>query len=712
MKNSTKRSLIMSLLSMALCVSMLIGTTFAWFTDTVTSEGNIIKSGKLDAELLYRTSLNEDWADASKGQIFNYEYWEPGYVDAKYVQVKNVGNLAFKYRLDIIPVENESVEGQAGDVNLADVIDVYVVFEPKSELTREAVADMSKVGTLSELMADPDGAAYGILLPVDVSSDVELSDEDAAIAVEGSVALGIALKMQETAGNEYQGLSVSDTFKVQLTATQYTWEKDSFDNKYDVDLEVLEEGDLLAEEDGIQYIYKADSNEKILYLVPEEYSKDTVNIPEGVTALGNYAFYYNDNVKKVNVPSTVMDLGRSFDSSKVETVNLSEGLTTISNRAFRKTSNLQSVNIPSTVETIEESAFQESGITDITVPASVTSIEKAAFGYCPNLKTITVMGNPVIANNAARACASLETVNLVGENVTFSGTSMAFSNAESGKSEKITIFVANVEVEAGVKDANGSCTGYAVVTTVVDGLAKDAAGEFYVANEAGLSYLNQNWETVVKQNAVINLTSDIDFTGYTWTTVDSHVDSGHSLKELNGNGHTISNLTINGQAMFRRFAGSGDVTIKDITFDNANVNSNGNINTSILTVQSYQNVLLENVDVINSTITGGYKVAPLIATVYNESSSTITATLKNCDVTNCTVKATVYDFCTTGMVAFVNAGDNDKVVFEDCTVSDVTLIAPEDSYKAHAYVYATGDTGLFNEVEGVTVTNCTFEKLQ
>ena len=65
----------MSLLSMALCVSMLIGTTFAWFTDTVTSEGNIIKSGKLDAELLYRTSLNEDWADASKGQIFNYEYW-------------------------------------------------------------------------------------------------------------------------------------------------------------------------------------------------------------------------------------------------------------------------------------------------------------------------------------------------------------------------------------------------------------------------------------------------------------------------------------------------------------------------------------------------------------------------------------------------------------------------------------------------------------
>jgi len=212
------------------------------------------------------------------------------------------------------------------------------------------------------------------------------------------------------------------------------------------------------------------------------------------------------------------------------------------------------------------------------------------------------------------------------------------------------------------------------------------------------------------KNVVVNITDDIDFTGKTWTPVDSHADTAFYISEINGNGNTISNLTINGQAMFTRFAGTGDVTIKDITFDNATVNS-GAINTSILTVQSYQNVLLDNVDVKNSTITGGYKVAPLIATVYNESSSTVTATLVDCDVTNCTVKATSYDFCTAGMVAFVYADDNDKIEFEDCTVTDVKLIAPNDSYKAHAAIYTTGSGSLFNEAEGVTVTNVTFEAL-
>ena len=85
-------------------------------------------------------------------------------------------------------------------------------------------------------------------------------------------------------------------------------------------------------------------------------------------------------------------------------------------------------------------------------------------------------------------------------------------------------------------------------------------------------------------------------------------------------------------------------------------------------------------------------------------------TLKNCDVENTTVKATSYDFCTTGMVAFVNAGDNDAITFENCTVSNVKLYAP-NVYTAHAAVYTTGSETLYNEVEGVTVTNVTFENI-
>ena len=239
----------------------------------------------------------------------------------------------------------------------------------------------------------------------------------------------------------------------------------------------------------------------------------------------------------------------------------------------------------------------------------------------------------------------------------------------------------------------------------------DGQNTYTVYTPLGLSIINAKMaDKSLRRDAIVVLANDIDFTGYTWTPVDSHADSAFEIAEINGNGHTISNFTINGQAMFKRFAGSGDVVIKDITFDNATVNSTA-INTSILTVQTYQNVLLDNVDVKNSTISGGYKVAPLLATVYNESSSTVTATLKNCDVENVTVKATSYDFCTAGMVAFVYADDNDKVVFENCTVKDVKLIAPDDSYKAHAAVYTTGSSSLYDEAEGVTVTNVTFEAL-
>lgn len=275
------------------------------------------------------------------------------------------------------------------------------------------------------------------------------------------------------------------------------------------------------------------------------------------------------------------------------------------------------------------------------------------------------------------------------------------NNSTKKPTQKFTITVDGNTVQQAIPE------GY---TEVAAGLYKNGV-KYLVSSAEGLQKMNEMFaDKSAGRDAVLELHADIDFAGKTWTPVDSHADAAFEIAEINGNGHTISNMTIDGQAMFSRFAGSGDVVVKDITFDNATVNSTA-INTSILTGQSYQNVLLDNVDVKNSAITGSYKVAPLIATVYNESSSTVTATLKNCDVENVTVKATSYDFCTAGMVAFVYADNNDKIEFENCTVKDVKLYAPDDSYKAHAAVYTTGSEGLYNEAEGVTVTNVTFEAL-
>ena len=62
---------------------MLLGTTYAWFTDSVTSTGNIIKTGTLEVTMEYSDELldadSKDWKDASKGAIFSYDNWEPGY---------------------------------------------------------------------------------------------------------------------------------------------------------------------------------------------------------------------------------------------------------------------------------------------------------------------------------------------------------------------------------------------------------------------------------------------------------------------------------------------------------------------------------------------------------------------------------------------------------------------------------------------------------
>ena len=186
---STKRALLTSALALLLCVSMLIGSTFAWFTDSVTSAGNIIKSGKLDVTMEWKdataTGKQLTYKDASEGAIFNYELWEPGYVEAKNIKISNVGTLALKYHLNI------AANGEVSD--LADVIDVYFA-EGEYTLANRDMAELTLVGTLSDIL---DG------MPANMAGDLEADTADTVT---------IALKMQESAGNKYQDLAIGTDF--------------------------------------------------------------------------------------------------------------------------------------------------------------------------------------------------------------------------------------------------------------------------------------------------------------------------------------------------------------------------------------------------------------------------------------------------------------------------------------------------------------------
>ena len=217
---STKKSLVASGLSLLVCAALLIGTTFAWFTDSVSNTGNKIEAGTLNVSLSEWDKEAGKYVEVGVEPIFNSTLWEPGYTDIAAVKIGNEGTLALKYELDIIA---------SGATDLAEVIDVYYyrggVVSAENGLPENITAlkesgDYVNLGTLDKLLADEDnnGVANGHL---------EAGTADFAI---------IALHMQETAGNEYQGASIGSSFDIVLNATQYNSETDGFNNPdYDKD---------------------------------------------------------------------------------------------------------------------------------------------------------------------------------------------------------------------------------------------------------------------------------------------------------------------------------------------------------------------------------------------------------------------------------------------------------------------------------------------
>ena len=213
-KKTLKKALLSSVLALVLCFTMLIGTTYAWFTDSVTSSGNIIKSGTLNIDLGIKTGTDDDYVSVKENptkKAFDYDKWEPGYTEWVNAKVTTTGNLALKYTMKI--KANGAVSA------LAEVIDVYYKPEEVAILAdgREAsLAQLTRLGTLADALA-------GTIV---INDTLIPGTNDADFAT-------LALHMQESAGNEYQDKSIGTSFSLQILATQYTYEEDSFDDQYD-----------------------------------------------------------------------------------------------------------------------------------------------------------------------------------------------------------------------------------------------------------------------------------------------------------------------------------------------------------------------------------------------------------------------------------------------------------------------------------------------
>ena len=208
-KNVTKGALLASILAMVLCVTMLVGTTFAWFTDTASAKVNKIQSGKLDVVLEMLTKDKEEteatWKDA-EGKTLDFVkaknapeneaiLWEPGCTyNLPDLRIRNNGNLVLKYKIVI--------SGATGDTKLLDAIQFAATVD----------------GTAAEF-----GNGKTIVT-------------DKVLAPNAENTLKISGTMLTSAGNEYQNLTVSG-IAITVLATQKDAEFDSTRNDYDKDAE-------------------------------------------------------------------------------------------------------------------------------------------------------------------------------------------------------------------------------------------------------------------------------------------------------------------------------------------------------------------------------------------------------------------------------------------------------------------------------------------
>ena len=198
-KNTTKRSLLASVLALVMCVTMLVGTTFAWFTDSASTAVNKIESGTLHVDIVDKDGNSLDGKTLSFKNVNGDAniLWEPGATfNLDSFRIVNTGKLALKYKV--------VVSGLTGDAKLLEAIDFAVVTDNTKK--------------------DADAVSF--------AEEGQLLTKGASAPADNAVYYYLRGHMKEDANNDYQGLTLEGV-SITVYATQYTYENDSFNNEYD-----------------------------------------------------------------------------------------------------------------------------------------------------------------------------------------------------------------------------------------------------------------------------------------------------------------------------------------------------------------------------------------------------------------------------------------------------------------------------------------------
>ena len=301
-QKATKRALLTSVRALVMCVVMLVGTPFAWFTDTASTAVNKIQAGNLNVAL--EMWNGEKWVDA-ENQTLNFLQkqsdgsvkqeanilWEPGCTyELPKLRVINKGNLALKYKVAITGID--------GDAKLNEAI-VWTI------------------------------------------GDIGSTDTYTKLAAGGSKEFTISGKMKTDAGNEYQGLSI-DGIGITVYATQDTVEYDSFNNTYDENAgkdtafyTLAEFNELTEIPAGIKNVYVNIDNTSLTgvgkcatvgnYKISDQYMwvSDGANVPEGYTATSRRNAQNNATAYRTNKDGLTVHVLGSLTAENYDNINFS-----------------------------------------------------------------------------------------------------------------------------------------------------------------------------------------------------------------------------------------------------------------------------------------------------------------------------------------------------------------------------------------------------
>ena len=255
-KKTTKRALFMSAMAMLLCFTMLLGTTYAWFTDSATSGSNVIKSGNLDLKLSYKPygEENTTWAEVdSNTKLFGENaLYEPGYTEAIWLKVENLGSLAFRYNIAInVASEKQGTNMNGEKFSLSDYLKVKYMTTTSTDMesnyytTRESLDSFNFGGVANSGIASlNDDIAI-------INNGVAFSATDATNGAYSSVYVLVVISMPTTVGNEanHNGTDIPQIdFSLTALATQLSYESDSFGSSYDANAKYPVIIDLKADE--------------------------------------------------------------------------------------------------------------------------------------------------------------------------------------------------------------------------------------------------------------------------------------------------------------------------------------------------------------------------------------------------------------------------------------------------------------------------------